>query len=557
MPLGSFVLALHGHLPWVLNHGRRPHGVHWLYEAALGTWLPLLDVVDELARRGRAAKITLGLTPVLLEQLRHPDFVSGMERYLDELLEMARQDGQEARLALLAARWEGQLLAHRDRLRALGGDLVGAFAAHARAGNLEILSSFATHAYAPLTLHDASVRAQLAVGLRTSERHLGFRPTGLWLPECAFRPTGPWTPPVLHRDVREREGVDRILESEGITHFFVDGAMYAGIRSEGVVDQGMFRKVGWDHAERDPRRAWRSVLEPHLISTTGGPSRIAAFARHPATSEQVWSADGGYPGDPRYLEFHKRRTDGGLRYWRVTHRKADLADKELYRPEDVPGAVYAHAQHFANTVRQALRDHHATTGRPGCLTATFDAELFGHWWHEGPQFLREALLALLHDPDVVVQTAAERLHTAPPDKVGWLPEGSWGAGGDHRVWFNDTLSWMWEALYRAEDRFLGLRWDAAQSGDPRGAALVRKAARELLLVQASDWPFIITTGGAVDYGYQRFCGHLTRFDRLASLAHDVIHGRPVHDLQLLEEQEADAHSPCFEHLRIEDWGEIR
>jgi len=554
MALGSFVLTLHGHLPWVLHHGQRPHGVHWLYEAALETWLPLLGVLDELAALGIPGRITLGLTPVLLEQLSNPAFQAGFEGYLDGLLGQARLDGLEPELALLAARWEDGLLRARDRFRAAGRDLVAAFADHARAGHLELLSSFAAHGYAPLLLHDASVRGQLRTGLDTSERLLGYRPRGIWLPECAFRPSGPWMPPRLHRDLRQRAGVDRILEEEGVTHFFVDDHHYRGLRSEGVVQDGAFIKVGWERAEQDPRRGWRSVLEPHLVNTNGGPSRLAAFARHPAVSEQVWSADVGYPGDPRYLEFHKRRTDGGLRYWRVTRRSADLADKELYRPEEVAGAVYEHASHFAATVRRALSEHHAATGREGCLTATFDAELFGHWWHEGPRFLREVLLALHHDPDVVVETAEARLARVPPDKVAWLPEASWGAGGGHEVWSNEALGWTWDAEYRAEDRFLTLLWDLRQSGHhARGAELVRKAARELLLLQASDWPFVISTRGAVDYGYQRFCGHLTRFDRLVTLAYDVLHGRGVSELQLHEEQEADEHDPCFAHVPLEAW----
>lgn len=555
MPLGSFVLVLHGHLPWVLHHGRWPHGVHWLYEAALETWLPLLGVLDDLASSGVGASLTLGLTPVLLEQLASQEFQQGLSRHIDGLLETARADGQDPALALLAARWEDWLLTQRDRLRASQGDLVSAFAAHAAAGRLELLSSFATHGYAPLLLHDASIRGQLRTGLDTSERHLGFRPKGIWLPECAFRPTGPWTPPLLHGDLRNRQGVDRILEDEGVTHFFVDAALYRGVRSEGVVLDGAFVKVGWDQAERDPGRAWRSVLEPHLVSTTGGPSTVTAFARHPAVSEQVWSADVGYPGDPRYLEFHKRRSDEGLRYWRVTRRTADLGDKQLYQPEDVPGAVYAHAQHFAATVRRVLAQHKAETGREGCVTAPFDAELFGHWWHEGPQFLKEVLLALHHDPDVIVETAAARLSRVPPDKIAWLPEGSWGKNSGHEVWLNDKVAWTWEAEYRAEDRFLRLLWDLKQAGNPaRGTELVRKAARELLLTQASDWQFVVSTGGAVDYGYQRFCGHLTRFDRLVSMAYDTIHGRGVTEMQEREEREADEHDPCFPGIPLEAWG---
>ncbi len=529
MAHGSFVLVLHGHMPWVLGHGRWPHGEHWLYEAALGVYLPLLELVDELDAAGARSPFSLGLTPVLIEQLRSPRFVAGFRAFLDERLQRARDDGATRGLRDLARRWETILGGHRERFDALGGDIVGAFAEHARAGRVELLSSLATHGYAPLLLHDASVRAQLSAGLAISEAHLGFRPSGLWLPECAYRPGGPWTPPVLHGNERVRLGVDQILAEQGITHFFVDAALYAGSRSEGVVRDGRFEKVTWDHAENDTGGlGWRDVLEPVRVSTDGGMSEVVAFGRHPQVSEQVWSGDVGYPGDGRYLEFHKKRGDDGLRYWRVTSRDVDLGGKELYEPDKIQGAVHEHAQHFAATVHRILAEHRQRTGRDGCVVAPFDAELFGHWWHEGPRFLRDVLLTLHHDPSVRVQTAVERRFSHPPDKVAWLPEGSWGDGGDHRVWFRDEYRWVWETAYRAEDRFLGLRWRVGQAPwnrRRRAGRWLARAARELLLLQSSDWPFVITTGGAVDYGWQRITGHQIAYDRCCQAVEDALAGR--------------------------------
>ena len=555
--LGSFVLVLHGHMPWVMHHGRWPHGEHWLYEAAVGVYLPLLETLDDLASAGVSSALTLGLTPVLLEQLAHPRFKAGLLEYLDERLAHARADRSESSIAHLAAWWEARLGALRQRFLALNQDLVGAFVAHARAGRLELLSSFATHGYAPLLLHDQAIRGQLRVGLETSRRHLGFQPAGIWLPECAFRPAGPWTPPLVHGNERNRVGVDRILEEEGVRVFFVDAHLFQGIRSEGVVEGGHFRKVGWEEAERYPGRGWRAVLEPHLVSTVGQPSQIAAFARHPRVSEQVWSADVGYPGDGVYLEFHKKRHGDGLRYWRVTQRGTDLGDKALYDPGAVEAASFRQARHFAAVVKEMLREHRRQTGRPGTVVAPFDAELFGHWWFEGPRFLRDVLLTLQHDPEVAVRTASGQLAAQPPDKVAWLPEGSWGAGGDHRVWLNDQTRWTWEAAYRAEDRFFTLLWDVGQAphGPAQAAAeaTLREAARELLLLQASDWAFVVQTGGAVDYGFRRLGEHITRFERLANIVQDQLAGRPLTPAQESERREAALHDDCFPNLDLRHW----
>ncbi|MCK6505381.1 DUF1957 domain-containing protein [Myxococcota bacterium] len=527
MPTGSFVLALHGHMPWVLGHGRWPHGEHWLFEAALGVYLPLLGMVEEVHAAGARAGFTLGLTPVLLEQLTAQRFQDGFDRYLDDRLARARRDAQNPHLRHLAERWEAWFLAQQQRWRAAERDLPAAFGAHARGGRIELLTSLATHGYAPLLLHDASVRAQLSAGLAISERTLGFRPTGIWLPECAYRPAGPWTPPVLHGDSRNRLGVEQILAEQGVTHFFVDAHLARGALSEGLMDEQGFTRIGWHAASQDPN-LWRNVMRPQRVGSHGGPSDVVAFARHPEVSETVWSGQVGYPGDGRYLEFHKKESDEGLRYWRVTGRDVGLGGKHLYDPDAIPGALHEHAQHFAHTVKRILAGHHAHTGHQGAVVATFDAELFGHWWFEGPRFLRDVLLTLHHDPDVMVQTARERRDSHPPEIVVRLPEGSWGEGGDHRVWFRDSYRWVWETAYRSEDRFLGLRWRVSQARGARqrrARPWLEHAARELLLLQSSDWPFVITTGGAVDYGWQRICGHQVRFDRCCQAVEDALAGR--------------------------------
>jgi 1,4-alpha-glucan branching enzyme len=219
----------------------------------------------------------------------------------------------------------------------------------------------------------------------------------------------------------------------------------------------------------------------------------------------------------------------------------------------VPGALFSHAHHFAAVVKDMLRRHRDRCGREGVVVAPFDAELFGHWWHEGPDFLAEVLATLGADPDVQVTTPSEWLAARPADKVAWMPEGSWGDGGDHRVWLNDRNRWTWEVLHRAEERFgamcLSLPWK--KKAGVREA--LTRAGRELLLMQASDWQFVVTTGGAPDYGLKRFAGHATRFDRMCDLAWDRSRGARSDEVQKVELADVDAHDDVFEDLRLEDW----
>lgn len=239
----------------------------------------------------------------------------------------------------------------------------------------------------------------------------------------------------------------------------------------------------------------------------------------------------------------------------MTSARADLGDKERYNPDDVAGAAYSHAQHFCSVVRAILRQHREATGREGVVVAPFDAELFGHWWFEGPTFLREVMLTLHADPEVQVRTAGEVLAHSPPDKVAWFPEGSWGEGGDHRVWFNEAQKWIWQVLYAAEARFGELCLTLPWASSPEVRELLTWAGRELMLMQASDWPFVIYTKGAPDYGHKRFGLHAMRFDRLCDMAQWVADGGALDPVQQAVLAEVQACDDVFPDLDLALWSE--
>jgi 1,4-alpha-glucan branching enzyme len=525
----GFCLVLHGHLPWVLSHGRWPHGEDWLFEAAAETWLPLLRVFDTCAAEGIRPAVTLGLTPILLEQLSSPRFRSGFRVYLAEQRDRAISDAAAFRagdtpwLAPLADQLAARFRQQEEAFEQIGGDLVAAFVAHAAAGRIEILSSNATHGYHPLLLHEACARAQIRAGLATSERHLGFRPQGIWLPECAYRPPQSWWPPAIHGLPRDVRGTATVLGEEGVRWFFVDTHLVRGSEPAAVVSAGdVTEPVAAGQADWDLLRGWRSELEPQRVVESGRLTPVHVLARCPEVSEQVWSGKVGYPGDWRYLEFHKRHGLRGLRYWRVTGAEASLGDKQPYDPAAAAQATYEQAGHFVALLRERLHMHRSRTGRPGTVCAPFDAELFGHWWHEGPDFLLEVFRRLHHEDEVQGCTVGERLAETPADKGVTLPEGSWGAQGDHRVWLNDELRFYWEVAYRAEDRFIDLWHRAAWRQEGPARELLTEAGRQLLLLQASDWPFVISTRGAVDYGMRRIFEHAGLFDDLCNGVEDLV-----------------------------------
>ncbi len=557
---GALCLVLHGHLPYVLHHGSHPHGEAWLFEAAAETYLPLLEMIGAVALHRASPKLTVGLTPILLEQLANDRFKNGFADYLKERQAIAMADlahfqsTGEKEFAPLAQRWVDWFEQKQAHFERIGRDIPAEFAARANEGHIEILTSNATHAYLPLLLSDRSIRGQMRAGVFSTKKRLGVTATGLWLPECAYRPASEhWMPPVIYKDARRRAGLETFFSAEGLDHFFVDTHSLAGAQWLGSSGRGQFQPAS--SAVEHSALALPGPLLPFGVASRPGAPACLAFARHPQVSEQVWSGVIGYPGSGEYLEFHRKRSDRGLRYWRVTSIGTDLGAKRQYAPEAVPGKCYEHAQHFCGVVRQVLQDFREQTGRSGVCVAPFDAELFGHWWHEGPEFLRNVILTLANDPHVRLLTSAEAIRAFPAENVLRLPEGSWGEQGNHSVWLNDRTRWIWEIEYRAEHRFLATMDRLDWPNHPAIREMLERAARQLLLLQASDWPFVIHTKGADDYGAMRFAGHATRFDRAMTLAEHLAQGQTLDRVQQTEIAEMDAHDDVFAEIDLRWWGE--
>jgi 1,4-alpha-glucan branching enzyme len=512
----DFVLALHSHLPYVLNHGRWPHGSDWICEAALDTYLPLLEAFRSLAEQQTPAPVTIGFTPVLANQLASPVFVREMETFFAQRLAACAEapaslakTGESALLPLVEY-WRDRLLRLQRLFQAIDGDLVRAFRALEAAGRLEIIGSAATHGFLPLLARDESIRFQLAVGTAEHKRLFGRRPQGCWLPECAYRPRGPWAPWPGGPRSGMRRGIEEHLADAGFRFFFVDSHLAAAGQPLGLsgdplaFDPEVHQPVGATATkakQRSPYTAYR-VAQHHGVD-------IAAFVRDPRASMQVWSRFEGYPGDGAYLEFHKMRWPGGLKLWRVSGAGVDLGAKEAYDPGLALDRARGHAAHFAGILGGIAG---AQTRRDGVVVAPFDTELFGHWWAEGPDFLDAVYQELRGRPEIRPSTGSQHLLRNPGRPAIRMPAGSWGANGDFSMWLSEQTAWTWQRLWPLEEQF----WDVAPAalGSDDTRFIVAQAARELLLAQSSDWQFIISTGAAADYGERRFREHCADTEEL-------------------------------------------
>jgi len=514
----EFVLMLHSHLPWVLNHGRWPHGSDWLCEAALDTYLPLLESLQALERDGVAAPITIGVTPVLANMLASPVFVEEMEAFFEQRLEACDEaDAQLSELdpsvAPLVGFWRDRFTRLRNLFHDAAGDIVAALRTLESRGRIEIVGSAATHGFLPLLARDESIRLQLAVGVAEHRRLFGRAPNGCWLPECAYRPRGPWAPwPTAPRS-GVRRGIEEHLGDAGFSFFFIDAHLAAAGRPLGVYgDPLVGPREAPDPVDGEQLRAARTPYRAYRVAPGRGARPVSAFVRDPRASMQVWSRHHGYPGDGQYLEFHKIRWPGGLKLWQVTGDNVDLGAKRPYDPAAARHQAHDHGAHFAWLLDRLSGSE--SPGPEGVIVAPFDTELFGHWWFEGPDFIGEVYRELPHHPSVRPVTASRHLVNHPPRSAIRLPQGTWGANGDFSMWLGSETAWTWERMWPLEQAF----WDVAGEALTRAAArpVLAQAARSLLLTQSSDWQFIISTGAVVDYAVRRFTQHCLETERLVA-----------------------------------------
>jgi 1,4-alpha-glucan branching enzyme len=527
-----FALVLHTHLPMVVNHGRWPHGSDWLNEAAFECYLPLLEVAHHLVADGISPKWAINISPVLAEQLASAEFQKELAFYYDNVRRACvesrvhfTREGHDDIVALTYF-WEEFYERMWELHRRIGGDIPGTFAELQRGGHIEIITCAATHGYLPLLSRDESIRMQLRTAVETHRRHFGVAPRGIWLPECAYRPRYEWTPPAgQHRNERRlRPGVEELLAEYNLEYFIADAHLVAAAAPVFLYRDYVPRKTQLDALMPEAsRNAPLSPYQPYRVASRGGTGSAVAFFRDPKTTLQVWSREHGYPGDYAYLEFHKKHFPGGLRFWRITESSGDLGKKLVYDPALAAEKVRSQARHFAELVGDTLR--HASAAGPAVVCSPYDAELFGHWWFEGPQWL-EAISREMARAGVLRATLGEALDLVPPTRTVALPEGSWGEGGDHRVWLNRETEWTWDRVYSAEAEWTEHLTRLPGAGGDLQRVLAQ-ATRELLLLEASDWQFLITTQAARDYAERRVAEHYAEFKRLSEMARSLEEGHAL------------------------------
>jgi len=574
MSSGNLVLVLHTHMPYVMGHGSYPHGEHWLYEAAAECYLPMLNMLNELDSSKRNIQITLDISPILCEQLESQAFKAGLIKYLDDKITLSKEDKsnfekqkypeQQVKLAEFWQEWYGKRKV--DFIKKYNNSIINAFRILQDAGKVEIMTCGATHGYLPLLGFDESCELQIKLAVENYQKHFGRAPRGIWLPECAYRPAYDWRTyfPIDELSTAHlRKGVEQILDKFGLKYFISDDKFIRELKPLGAYDsfeKNQFVSCG---AQEFVSKPWNFHNDPLNIYNVGSSSdsiaegTAAVFARHKELSMHVWSGKTGYPGNGDYLDFHKKQFPSANRYWRITDVSADMAYKQLYHPEAVWQKLDLQTNHFIHHSENTVNFFKNQTGKDATLTLAFDTELFGHWWFEGPMFLKYLLEGLQDSPWVNTISAEGAYYEVKPTEVISIHEGSWGENNDHSVWINEQNKWVWEREYFAEIRFKNLieKFPPSEMKSTQKRVLLQ-AMKELLLLQSSDWPFIIHTEQARDYAEMRFTNHESDFNRLCDIAENLLTtGKwqiKAADKTFLES--CEIRDNIFPELELEWWG---
>ncbi len=506
MPNGYLCLILHAHLPYI-RHPEFPEFIEerWFYDAVRECYLPLLRVLRARRDRAAASRITVSLSPTLMAMLDDPLLRGRCQRHLERLViladkqvERTANDPQSA-WSPLARFYQVLSMENLATWKALGdGGVVDAFIELEQRGHIELITTCATHAFLPIwKRHPEVTRRQVMVGARAFERRIGHSPAGMWLPECGYYP-----------------GLEKFLEEWGIKYFFLES--HGLLNSRPKPPDGVFAPV---------------------YCTNG----VAAFGRDPASSQQVWSARTGYPGDEHYREYYRDvgstlpveelvgifpdadlNPSTGFKYHRIT---GSGEQKAPYHPGRAAERALIHAEDFLRKKSEQVSPALHAMDRPPVVVAPYDAELFGHWWFEGPLFIEALLKKADAQRDVAMITPSDYLALYPSGFPAVPSASSWGARGYHEVWLNDATAWMYPHLLRAADRAAKLEAAASDSLPvSMKRRLLAQARREILLAQSSDWPFMMNAGRHTEYAEKRVRDHLTRFYWIAdALEHGVVH----------------------------------
>ncbi len=513
---GYWMLVLHAHLPFV-RHPEYSDSLEerWLYEGVIDTYIPLLEMFDRLANEDVEFKVTLSLTPPLMNMLDDDFLKDRILIHINKLIELSEKEIKRNKYnedffelsKMYYNRFKNILYCYEEKYKK---DILKAFKLFQDLGFLEIVTSSATHCYLPLyEIFKENVIAQIDIGVREYRKYFGKYPTGIWNAECGYY-----------------NGLENILQDEGIKYFFTD--------THTVLNSSERPKYG--------------IFAP-LMTENG----VVYFGRDFETSRLVWSAKEGYPGNPYYREFYRDigydldfdyikpyildsgdRIFTGIKYYRITDKDSPLEYKKPYDIKKASEFVIVDANHFVSSREKQFNYVGELMDRVPLVTSMYDAELFGHWWFEGVDFLYNVIKIINERKSFKMILPQEYLSIYPENQISKPFTSSWGNNGYSEFWLNESNDWIYRHTHKIAERMTKIATEYYNTKNELYIRVLNQMSRELLLAEASDWPFIMKTRTLVEYAKKRVVDSINNFNIL----YEMLERKKIDEkfLRMLEER---------------------
>ena len=532
------ILHLHTHMPYVMNHDMWPHGTVWLSEVVCESYLPILEVIQDLHQEGIRPTLSFDFSPILLAQLSHSNTLSIFTEYVKQQIEQSEKDldkfskiPEAVQNIPMGEFWKSF---YEERLQTLHGmndsSIIERLRIAEQDGLIEIMTCGLTHAYLPLLDFEQSTRMQIASSVKMHELYFAHKPRAIFLPECGYAPK---------------------LIGENGEYYLEDIILEQSINMIVLDQQHSMKYVDSEHdVVRILPESLRPLSQVRLQKTYKNQS-LKVLIRHKSASDKVWSEKSGYPSHSAYLDFHKREFDSTLRYWKVTNHPEYTQEKYPYMMADAKKQAQIDAKEYVEYLEELALSYSEQVNETGVICLAFDTELFGHWWFEGPEFLSNFIREM---------DRSDILSLKFPSEIQWndsihtvqCSAGSWGMNGTDETWKNASTMWLLDNIHDAEQRFED-RVHSIDINDQLEKRIMDQALRELLLMQASDWPFLITKNQASDYAKERFMQHQDYFTSLIAFFDLIKSGKVLTNDQETLLARIEQVDDIFEKIDIHQW----
>ena len=532
------ILHLHTHMPYVMNHDMWPHGTVWLSEVVCESYLPILEVIQDLHQEGIRPTLSFDFSPILLAQLSHSNALAIFTEYVKQQIEQSEKDldkfskiPEAVQNIPMGEFWKSF---YEERLQTLHGmndsSIIERFQIAEQDGLIEIMTCGLTHAYLPLLDFEQSTRMQIASSVKMHELYFAHKPRAIFLPECGYAPK---------------------LIGENGEYYLEDIILEQSINMIILDQQHSMKYVDSEHdVVRILPESLRPLSQVRLQKTYKNQS-LKVLIRHKSASDKVWSEKSGYPSHSAYLDFHKREFDSTLRYWKVTNHPEYTQEKYPYMMADAKKQAQIDAKEYVEYLEELALSYSEQVNETGVICLAFDTELFGHWWFEGPEFLSNFIREM---------DRSDILSLKFPSEIQWndsihtvqCSAGSWGMNGTDETWKNASTMWLLDNIHDAEQRFED-RVHSIDINDQLEKRIMDQALRELLLMQASDWPFLITKNQASDYAKERFMQHHYYFTSLIAFFDLIKSGKVLTNDQETLLARIEQVDDIFQTIDIHQW----